>query len=120
MDMENRVEFEIAGHKFVFDTKDVREEEKWGKGMWHYVFKVRMRVDGKPFQTFEYTGSTYDYNRGKNTLDEQGYKDVLECLIQEMMAYDDEDVKECKENHDKLMKRLLWSEWADIYYHFND
>ena len=29
--MENRVEFEMCGHKFVFDTKDVREEEKWAK-----------------------------------------------------------------------------------------
>ena len=45
---------------------------------------------------------------------------MLESLIQDMMAYDDEGVKECKENHDKLMKRLLWSEWADVYYHFND
>lgn len=113
--MENRAEFELGGHKFVFDTKDVREEEKWGKGMWHYVFKVRMRVDGKPFQTFEYTGCTYDYNRGKSTLDEQGYKDVLESLIRDMWAYLDEDVKECKENNDKLLSRLSDDEWVKVY-----
>lgn len=112
--MENRVEFEIAGHKFVFDTKDVREEETWGKGMWHYVFKVRMRVDGKPFQTFEYMESAYDYNRGKDTLDEKEYKNVLLCLILDMWTYFEENAKECKENAEKLLSRLSDDEWTKV------
>ena len=113
--MENRAEFEMCGHKFVFDTKDVREEEKLGRGCWHYVFKVRMRVDGKPFQTFEFTGSQCEYENGKNTLGERDYKTVLECLISDMMYYLNEDYKPCKENAEKLLSRLSEDEWYGIY-----
>lgn len=113
--MENRVEFEMCGHKFVFDTKDVREEEKWGEGCWHYVFNVRMRVDGKPFQTFEYTGSQYEHDKGKNTLGERDYKTVLECLISDMWDYVDNDYKPCRKNAEKLLRRLTRDEWCDIY-----
>ena len=118
--MENRVEFEVCGHRFVFDTKDVREEEKWGRGCWHYVFKVRMRVDGKPFQTFEYTGSQRDYNNGRNRLDEKEYKNVLDCLISEMLDYVNEDYKPCKENAEKILSRLSVDEWCDIYNALNE
>ena len=113
--MENRVEFEMCGHKFVFDTKDVREEEKLGRGCWHYVFKVRMRVDGKPFQTFEFTGSQYEHDKGKNTLGERDYKTVLEDIISDMWDYVDNDYKPCRKNAEKLLRRLTRDEWCDIY-----
>ena len=118
--MENRVEFEMCGHKFVFGIKDVREEEKWGRGCWRYVFKVRMRVDGKPFQTFEFTGSQYEHDKGKNTLEERDYKTVLECLISDMMFYLNEDYKPCRSNAEKLLSRLSEDEWYGIFGKLNE
>lgn len=117
--MENRVEFEMCGHRFVFDTKDVREEEKWGRGCWHYVFKVRMRVDGKPFQTFEFNGSQDEHDKGKNTLVERDYKTVLECLILDMMCYLNEGDKECRNNAEKLLSRLPEDEWYGVFCKLN-
>ena len=32
-----------------------------------------------------------------------------------MWAYLDEDVKECKENNDKLLSRLSDDEWVKVY-----